>query len=269
MTALEIACRKIGPDHPPFIVAELSGNHAGLQARALMAIYEAKRVGCDAIKFQLFDPERLAARRGGEVCSVPGPWYGKPLVDLYRETQTPRHWFQMLFEMSRVEGLIAFTSVFEVQDIEFLEGLDCPAYKISSFDAGRGDLIRECVKTGKPVIVSNGLPEQDWQGDTYHRMECVSRYPAEATDYPLGRAMYSDHTIDHTLAIAAAACGAYLFEKHFTPDFEIPTPDDHFSIGPAEMAVYVRRCHQVWAMRRRDGHAEPGEGLSVLGRPHL
>src|SRR5262245_31850436 len=137
----------------PEIVAEISGNHGGTIGNALRLIREAKKAGADAVKFQCFEPEALAAKRIGVV------WHGKPmtydeLVALYNKTHTPKEWFKGLIRQCEDIGIDWFASAFSPEDVDFLETLNCPRYKISAYEMLDWELIRAVVKTGKPIIMS-------------------------------------------------------------------------------------------------------------------
>lgn len=135
------------------IVAEISGNHGGTIVNAHKLIADAAKAGADAVKFQCFEPERLAARRAGrsDVLALAG---GVPLVDLYRRIHTPRVWFPQLINQAEKHGLKWFSSVFDPEDVGFLEELDCPRYKISAFEMLDYDIIQAVKETGKPIIMS-------------------------------------------------------------------------------------------------------------------
>jgi len=138
------------------IVAEISGNHGGSLDNALLLVYQASRAGADAVKFQCFDPERLAARRArSEVLALAeSNWGGAALVDLYRQTHTPRAWFPELISIAKIYGLAWFSSVFDPDDVAFLETLGCPRYKISAFEMLDWDIIKAVRETGKPIVMS-------------------------------------------------------------------------------------------------------------------
>lgn len=135
------------------IVAELSGNHGGSLDNARWLIREAALAGADAVKFQCFDPVRLAERRASnpEVLKLAG---GVPLADLYRQTHTPREWFPLLIETAREQNIAWFSSVFDPGDVEFLEHFHCPRYKISAFEMLDWDIIKAVRETGKPIVMS-------------------------------------------------------------------------------------------------------------------
>jgi sialic acid synthase SpsE len=135
------------------IVAEISGNHGGSLDNALRLILDASEAGADAVKFQCFDPERLAARRArnAEVLALAG---GVPLINLYRQIHTPLSWFPHLIAHARTYGIRWFSSVFDPIDVEMLEALDCPRYKISAFEMLDWDIIKAVRETGKPIVMS-------------------------------------------------------------------------------------------------------------------
>lgn len=135
------------------IVAEISGNHGGSLDNALRLILDANEAGADAVKFQCFQPERLALRRATnpEVLALAD---GAPLLDLYRKTYTPWFWFPIMAEHASRYGLAWFSSVFDPEDVAFLETLDCPRYKISAFEMLDWDIIKAVRETGKPIVIS-------------------------------------------------------------------------------------------------------------------
>ncbi len=135
------------------IVAEISGNHGGSLDNALRLILDANEAGADAVKFQCFDPERLARRRASnlEIYHLAG---GTPLIELYRQIWTPQRWFPALIEQAERYGLKWFSSVFDPADVAFLEALGCPRYKISAFEMLDWDIIKAVRETGKPIVMS-------------------------------------------------------------------------------------------------------------------
>lgn len=135
------------------IVAEISGNHGGHLGNALRLILDANEAGADTVKFQCFDPIRLAERRSHnpEVLALAG---GVPLVSLYAKTHTPAHWFEPMIEHATRYGLKWFSSVFDPRDVDFLEMLGCPRYKISAFEMLDHDIIKAVRDTGKPIVMS-------------------------------------------------------------------------------------------------------------------
>jgi N-acetylneuraminate synthase len=266
---LQIAGRPIGPDAPPLIVAELSGNHNADLDRALRLIDAAADAGAEAVKLQTYTADTITIDHDGPGFNLEGGlWAGRRLYDLYEEAHTPFDWHPRLFGHARDRGLICFSSPFDETAVDLLVGLDAPAYKIASFEAVDLPLIQRCAETGKPLIVSTGMtapPEiaaalaaAQGAGDGgVVLLHCVSEYPARAGDanlrmigrlhdefgVPVG---LSDHTPGTTVSVAAVALGAVLIEKHFTLARADGGPDSAFSLEPPELETLVSDCRTAW-----------------------
>lgn len=255
---------RFGVGLPPYIVAELSANHLGSFSRALKIMKAAADAGADAVKLQTYQPEKIAIPG---MRLETGPWKGRALLDLYEEAQTPRAWHKPLFDYGRELGIEVFSSAFSPDDVDFLETLDCPAYKIASFEIVDLGLIRHAALTGKPVIISTGMAsERDILAAKDAAPEatflhCVSGYPTPMGEANLTRIRdlwmltdgdvgFSDHTLGSTAAIAAVAIGAVLVEKHLTLERADGGPDAAFSAEPAEFAQMVKGCHDAWEAMR-------------------
>ena len=267
---IEIAGRKVGPDHEPFVICELSGNHNGDLDRALAMIDAAAATGCDAIKLQTYTADTITLD-----CDRPefvihgGLWDGRKLYDLYEEAHTPFEWHAALFERARQAGVILFSTPFDETAVDLLAGLDAPAYKIASFEAVDLPLIRYAAAKGKPLIISTGmanLQEMQMALDTALQagaagvllLHCVSSYPATFADAnvrtvpdmaarfgcPIG---LSDHTPGTAASVAAVSLGACAVEKHFTLARADGGPDAAFSLEPAEFKALVEDTKNAWA----------------------
>ena len=266
---------EIGSGHPPFVVAEVAGEHRQSMERLTMLCHAAKEAGADAIKLQLYDPDRLAAARGGaDKVLTDGLWKGWSLGDLYRAAHTPREWFEVL-PIGQF-GIPIFASVFHEDDVEFLDALGMPAFKISSFELTDLALIRKAASTGKPVILSTGMANDedmvkaldetgeacgwDWKKSaSVAVLHCVSTYPCPISEANLSRIKYlidnefgdvvglSDHTLGSVAPIVATALGASIIEKHITLDRNNGGPDAPFSLEPAEFAQMVQDVKDAYA----------------------
>ena len=268
---IEIAGRPIGPDRPPFIVAELSGNHDGSLERALAIVDAIADAGADAVKLQTYTADELTIDCDGDdfmIRDSGSPWEGRNLHDLYRQAHTPRDWHPALFEHARRRGLICFSSPFAPSAVDFLEALDCPAYKIASFENNYLDLIERAAATGKPVIISTGLSDVDTLHDAVTTardagctqlmlLKCTSSYPSEPRYSHLKTIAHmrelftcpvglSDHTLGIGVPLAAVALGAMAIEKHVTLDREEGGVDAAFSLNPPELAQLVTEARRAW-----------------------
>jgi N-acetylneuraminate synthase len=266
---IEIAGRRIGAAHPPFVICELSGNHNGSLERALAMIDAAAATGCDAVKIQSYTADTITLDVDRPEFRIEGGlWDGRTLHDLYQEAQTPFAWHGALFERARQRGVILFSSPFDETAVDLLAGLGAPAYKIASFEAVDLPLIRYAARQGKPLIISTGMANlAEIEAARTAALEagaagvvllhCVSSYPADLADAnvrtvadmatrfesPIG---LSDHTHGAAASIAAIAMGACVIEKHFTLARADGGPDAAFSLEPAEFTGLVRDCRDAW-----------------------
>jgi N-acetylneuraminate synthase len=265
-----IAGRPIGPGHPPFIIAELSGNHNGELSRALALIDAAAVAGADAVKLQTYTADTITIDHDGPGFTLEGGlWHGRTLHDLYSEAFTPYAWHPALFAHARARGLIVFSSPFDETAVELLEGLDAPAFKIASFEAVDLPLIERASRSGKPLIISTGMTDRAEIGAAVKAaldagaggvalLHCVSAYPARFEDANLSMIPrlaadfgcvtgLSDHTPGTAAAVAAVALGARIIEKHFTLARADGGPDAAFSLEPAELKQLVDDCRHAYA----------------------
>ena len=267
---ITIAGRRIGPDHPPYVICELSGNHNGSLDRALTMIDAAADTGCDAIKIQTYTADTITLDVDRPEFRIHGGlWDGRSLHELYSEAQTPYEWHGALFERAAKRGVTLFSSPFDETAVDLLAGLDAPAYKIASFEAVDLPLIRYAAAKGKPLIISTGMAnlaeiaaarEAALAGGATGvlLLHCTSSYPATFEDAnvrtvtdmaarfgcPIG---LSDHTPGTAASVAAVAMGACAIEKHFTLARADGGPDADFSLEPTEFAALVRDCKDAWA----------------------
>ncbi|MGH8548835.1 MAG: pseudaminic acid synthase [Methylococcales bacterium] len=268
---MQIARRKIGPDAPPFVIAEMSGNHNQSLERALEIVEAAAKAGAHALKLQTYtaDTMTLDIDEGEFHISDPSSlWKGTSLYKLYQEAHTPWEWHKPIFEHARKLGLIPFSTPFDETAVDFLETLDVSCYKIASFENTDIPLIRKVASTGKPLLISTGMAtvaELDESVRAARKsgckdlvlLKCTSTYPAtpENTNIltiPHMRELFdcqvglSDHTMGTGVAVASVALGATVIEKHFTLRRADGGVDSAFSLEPEELKTLVIETERSW-----------------------
>ena len=288
MKGFSIAGRAIGPDHPPFVICELSGNHNGSLERALAMLDAAAATGADAIKLQTYTADTITLDDDGpDFLIESGLWAGRRLHELYAEAHTPYAWHAALFARARELGVILFSTPFDDTAVELLEGLDAPAYKIASFEAVDLPLIRRVARAGKPMIISTGLASLDEMAEALAAardggcqdvalLHCVSSYPAPVEEANVRTVPdlskrfdvitgLSDHTPGSAASVAAVALGACIIEKHFTLARSDGGPDAAFSLEPAEFKALVSDCHAAWAALGSPNYSTLGSEAAAAG----
>ena len=261
---INISGRLIGKEQPPFIIAELSGNHNQSLDRALALIDAAADAGADAVKLQTYTADTMTLNMNHGDFSITDKdslWFGRSLYDLYEEAHTPWEWHEALFNKAKERGIIAFSSPFDKTSVDFLEELNVPCYKIASFESTDLPLVRYVASKGKPMIISTGMATVSEIEETVRAareagcrdlilLKCTSTYPASAENtnistIPHMRALFgcevglSDHTMGVGVSIASIAFGASVIEKHFTLDRSDGGVDSTFSIEPKELEILV------------------------------
>lgn len=269
--------RQIGPEQPPYIIAELSANHNGSLERALQTIDAAKHCGASAIKLQTYTADTMTIDSDRPEFMVRGGlWDGYKLYDLYKWAETPFEWHQAMFEHARKIGITVFSTPFDETAVDLLERLDAPAYKIASFENTDLPLIRYVAKTGKPIIMSTGMATEEEIAEAVDAarsaggkelvlLHCISSYPAPMDQAnirqmpELARRFntipgLSDHTMGTTASVAVVALGACVIEKHFTLSRADKGPDSEFSLEPAELERLCKDTHDAWLALGKVGY---------------
>jgi N-acetylneuraminate synthase len=296
MKTIEIQDRKIGSNHPPFIIAEMSGNHNQSLERALEIVEIAAKTGVHALKIQTYTADTMTLDLDRDEFFINDPkslWYGKSLFELYQQAYTPWEWHKPIFDRCRELGIIGFSTPFDFTAVDFLESLDVPFYKIASFENTDLPLIRKVASTGKPIIISTGMAaiaELDETITTAKQagcqnlilLKCTSSYPSTPKDtnlltIPHLRDLFddiqvglSDHTLGIGVAVASVALGATVIEKHFTLNRADGGVDAAFSMEPQEMKQLVIETERAWqAMGKISYGVTAAEQKSLIFRRSL
>ncbi|WP_206484791.1 pseudaminic acid synthase [Thalassotalea sp. G2M2-11] len=267
---VEIAGRRIGRQHKPFVIAELSGNHSQSLELAFEMVEAAAKAGVDAIKLQTYTADTMTLDCDSEdfqILENDNLWQGNSLHNLYQKAYTPWEWHRTLFNKAKELGLIAFSSPFDISAVDFLESLDVPCYKIASFENNDIPLIKRIAQTGKPVIMSTGmasLTEISEAVDTLRvhgcsqivLLKCTSAYPASPAEANLKTIEHlrqtfncqvgiSDHTLSVGVALTGVALGATVIEKHFVLSRAAGGVDAEFSLEPYEFKFLVQESEKA------------------------
>lgn len=271
MIEFEVMGRKIGLNHPPFIIAEMSGNHNQSLERALEIVEAAAKAGAHALKIQTYTADTMTLNLDNKDFKIEDPeslWKGNTLYQLYQQAYTPWEWHKPIFDRARELGMIPFSTPFDETAVDFLEELDVPMYKIASFENNDIPLIKKVASTGKPMIISTGMATVAELDETVRvareagckdliLLKCTSTYPASPENtniltIPHMRELFncqvglSDHTMGIGVAVASVALGATVIEKHFTLSRADGGVDSAFSMEPDEMKALVVETERAW-----------------------
>lgn len=286
---MQIGHQKIGREAPPFVIAEMSGNHNQSLERALEIVEVAAKTGAHALKIQTYTPDTMTLDLDEREFHINDPkslWAGTSLYKLYGQAYTPWEWHKPIFDRARELGIIAFSTPFDDTAVDFLESLNVPCYKIASFENTDLPLIRRVAATGKPLIISTGMATVAELDETVRAaraagckdlvlLKCTSTYPATAANtniltIPHLRELFgcevglSDHTMGVGVSVASVALGATVVEKHFTLNRADGGVDSSFSMEPGEMAQLVVETERAW-----QALGEVSYGITEAEKPSL
>lgn len=261
----------VSADHPPFVIAEMSGNHNGDKERALEIVRAAATTGAHALKIQTYTADTITLDVDSPLfrLSADHPlWPNRRLHELYVEAHTPWEWHEEIFGLARELGMVPFSAPFDPTAVKFLDDLDVPLMKSASSEITDLPLIRAIAETGRPIIISTGTATmgeidaavraaRETGNEKIVVLGCTTSYPAppeasnlrslpvirDTLDVQVG---LSDHTLGIGVSIAAVAMGACVIEKHLTLDRADGGVDADFSLDPAEFSLLVSQSHIAW-----------------------
>ncbi|MCK1995368.1 pseudaminic acid synthase [Peribacillus muralis] len=271
MNDINFEGRLVGPNHPPFIIAEMSGNHNQSLERALEIVEAAAKAGVHALKIQTYTADTMTiniANKDFKIEDKNSLWNENNLYKLYQQAYTPWEWHKPIFERCRKLGLIPFSTPFDETAVDFLEELNIPMYKIASFENNDIPLIKKVASTGKPIIISTGMATLAELDETVRSardagceniilLKCTSTYPASPKNTNISMIPHmqglfncqvglSDHTMGTAVSVASVALGATVIEKHFTTSRADGGVDAAFSMEPNEMQDLVVDTEKAW-----------------------
>lgn len=245
-----------------YVIAEMSGNHAGSKDRAIEIMKAAKESGADCIKIQTYTPDTMTIDCDSEYFNIAGgTWDGENLYKLYQKAYTPWEWQEELKNEAQKIGIDFLSTAFDKSSVDFLESIGLEFYKIASFELTDIPLIKYVASKGKPIILSTGMASleeielavktiKNEGNDRLVLLKCSSDYPAvteemnlrtmvdigKRFDVPVG---LSDHSMGSIGVVAAVAMGARVVEKHFCVSRKVKNPDSTFSLEPGEFKQMV------------------------------
>ncbi len=260
-----IGDRRIGAEHPCFIIAEIGNNHQGSLDLAIQLVDLAADAGADCAKFQMRDMTTLY-RDGGRADDPSQDLGAQYTLDLLARFSLEQDDMFRAFDHCRKRGLEPMCTPWDLPSLEALERYGMPAYKVASADLTNHDLLLALIATGKPMICSTGMASESEikeavkllqaGGSPFCLLHTNSTYPAPYKDInlryldrlaeiggcPVG---YSGHERGWEVPIAAVARGACVVEKHFTVDRGLEGNDHKVSLLPDEMAAMVAGIRAV------------------------
>lgn len=266
---INIENRKIGKDQPVFIVADLSANHLRNYDLTIKTIKAIKESGADAVKFQTYTPDTLTIDSEEEFFQIKHGtlWDGCNLYKLYKDIYMPLEWQPKLKKIAEDLGLICFSTPTDKSTVDFLEEMNVPVYKISSFEITDIPFIEYVASKKKPVIISTGIATlsdiekaisscKKWGNHSIALLKCSSSYPTPLEEINLKTIPdmerrfntivgLSDHTFSISSSLGAVALGAKIIEKHFILDKNLNSPDAAFSLNPEEFTFLVKSIREL------------------------
>jgi sialic acid synthase SpsE len=261
--SIEIGGRKVGPEYPPLVIAEIGINHEGSYEKAIRLVDDAAAAGCECAKFQshIIEDEMIP----NDV--VPGH-VKETIWDIMKRCALSEEEEVRLKDYVESKGMIYLCTPFSRAAAVRLESMGVPAYKIGSGECNNYPLIKHIARYGKPIILSTGMNDTKSidpavailreAGVPFALLHCTSMYPTPydkvrlgaipqlAERFPDAVVGLSDHSLGNYACYAAVALGARILEKHFTSDKTWPGPDVTLSMDPPELRELVVGARAVF-----------------------
>jgi N-acetylneuraminate synthase len=275
---LKIGNLKISSKEEPKLISEISANHAGRISIAMKLVRLAAKNGSDLIKLQTYGPEGMTLNSNKPEFVIKDKkslWYKRNLFDLYSEGKTPKEWHYKLFKEAKKYNVKCFTSIFDENDIEFLEKLKVPAYKIASFESTHYPLIEKVIRTKKPILISTGLNTLKENKElvnflkkknckNFALLKCTSSYPALNKNLNLKTIEkmknkfnceigFSDHTLGFTASTASIQHGASFIEKHICLDNKTGL-DAKFSLKVSDLKLFKKELRNAYLSMGKESY---------------
>jgi pseudaminic acid synthase len=282
--------KKILKKNKPILIGEISCNHNGEISTAKKIIDLAKKNKIDFVKLQTYTADTITLNsKKKDFLIKKGLWKGYTLWNLYDSAKTPFEWQKVLFKYAKKKNIKCFSTPFDESAVDLLEEINCPIYKIASFEINHIPLIEKVAQTKKPIIISTGisnLKEIDLAYETALKngakeislLYCVSNYPSKLEDFNFKNIEimkkrygctvgFSDHSTDNRIAFSAVLLGADLVEKHIALSDDNKSHDSKFSIKGNEIKKLRDEIDLAWQLRGKNFfHREKSEDESKIYR---
>jgi len=267
MKEFSLGKRKIGPEQPPLVIAEVGINHEGQFDKAIQLVDAAKDAGAEVVKFQchITDKEMVPTDM------TPGKISKEKLWDIIKRCELTEEEERKVQAYCRQKGIMYLSTPFSREAADRLDAMEIPGFKIGSGECNNYPLLDHIARLGKPIILSTGMNDiksiqKSVAVITRHRvplalMHCTSMYPTPYEKVRLGAigdlkkrfpslpVGLSDHSMGIWTCLGAVAMGASILEKHFTISRQWPGPDTKISIEPDELADLIVGSRAVWQAR--------------------
>jgi sialic acid synthase SpsE len=270
MSEITIGNKKIGKNHPTFIIAEVGANFNGNLDKAKELVDLAIEVKADAVKFQSFITEKILCKEAFDSLSLSfqSKW-GKSVWDVYKAAEFPREWHNEIFNYCKKKGIIFFSAPYDREAVDLLDEIGCECFKIGSGEISNPEFLKYVASKGKPIIMGCGATNmaeiqeavnaiRSTGNNNLILLQCVVNYPSPIEQANI-RAMlsirnvfqtivgYSDHSPRDVVVCAAVALGAKVIEKHFTFDKKSEGPDHPHSLDVPEFKQMVEHIRAIEA----------------------
>lgn len=271
---IKLKNKYISQNSKPYFIAEISANHNGSLKIAKKLIWTAKLNGADAVKLQTYEEDAMTIKSKSKKFLIKdGIWKGYYLWELFKKAKTPYNWHKSLFLYAKKCGITCFSTPFDENAVDVLENLNCPFYKIASYEMDCLPLLKKIASTKKPIIISTGMASLQEIKKSVTFLEkhgarkiiilyCVTAYPAKIEDfnlknieilkktfkYPIG---FSDHSNDTHIATSAVSMGASVFEKHIGYNNQKKGFDIKFSSKGGDVHLYKQHLINAWKMTNK------------------
>lgn len=278
----------LGKKNKPYFIAEISSNHNGSFNNAKKLILSARVNGANAVKLQTYTPGSMTINCEKNYFNInQGLWKGYNLWNLYKKAYTPYAWHKKLFSYGKKIGIKVFSTPFDEKAVELLEKLDCPFYKLASFEMTDIPLIKKIASTKKRIIISTGMANLNeislsfetalkYGAKNVTLLYCVSNYPSRISDFNLNNIKilrkkfkceigFSDHSIDSRVATAAVAAGATVVEKHISLK-NVNSLDSEFSIAGDDILRFKKEIYNSKKIKKKSSFYKKLLGKNIFFR---